>query len=1510
GGGTGFELAVAVGNGVSSPVTEANGWKVVGATSPHAEIALNGSISVTAFYADTSDLNTTIAGNYIGTNAAGTAGIPNTLDGVRIAFAAHGVTVGGASIAERNVISANGNDGIEINGGNTWTGDNRVMGNYIGLTADGTAMLGNFRNGITMVQSSDNLIGTDGNGINDSLERNVVAGNGAGASTDANININGLNANNNIIAGNYVGTAADGITALPNPARGVRVNQGTGNRIGTDGSDDANNINERNVIVGHATLGVAVFNAFDTVIAGNYIGLTADGTTPAGNGGVGITVSNSAATRIGTDANGFADELEGNVVVGNASNGIQISTTQGSPSTIAGNLVGVSPTGAAMANLGNGIQLGNNSANVVVGGTQASQRNIVQHNAGNGLYATGTISGNWITGNTITLNQLNGILLENAAGNIIGTNGDGLNDLFEGNLISGNVIDGIQITGSGSTGNRVAGNWIGLAANGIDAFPNLRHGISISGGASGNIIGTNSDLSSDGSEGNVISGNQVDGVFITGVDTTDNVVAGNLIGTDTDGNTALPNGSNGVVIEQGATRNLIGSNADGTADAEEANVISGNLGYGIALRNSGTEDNVVAGNFIGTNRAGDSAVANDESGVIIHDGAANNLIGGSVAAAMNVISGNLALGVFITGAAMNRLLGNYIGTDKSGRNALGNQASGIRIDAGSTNNTIGGSGPGDGNVISANAFNGVIIDGLTTTGNVISGNRVGLASDGITDLGNGHQGIFLINDTSGNIIGGTSTGAGNTVSGNALSGILISEGANHNSVQGNRIGTDVTGTVAVSNDISGVFVSFGAFENTIGGTQPGAGNVLSGNTFSGVWVTDSAHDNDIVGNLIGTDLTGTLSVPNGTSGVVLTDGAYGNTVGGIDAASRNIIAGNLSHGVHVFGTGTDDNVVTGNYIGTDVSGSAALGNGGDGIRIESGTAGTTIGGAVAGAGNVISGNSANGINLIAAGAGTLIQGNRIGVTRSGGSLGNLAAGIQTNSPVVIGIEPGNAVLDGQDNVISHNATAGVSTTSTGVSVRGNSLHSNGGLAVDYNDDGVTFNNTGLQNFPIAATILGGATTRAIGSLSAAASTSYLIDVYADGTPDESGYGEGRRYLGSASATTDAAGNVSFDIEVPGYTVLGEFVSLTATAPDGTTSEFSAATGVIFDQPPAIDSGNLLFTVLEDANNLGADFGIPDTSLPEGQLIRLDGLFSNPDPNDVHTVHIDWGDGTTDTQTVSAGERGFSGDHIYQDDDPTSTDSDPYSVIVTVTDDDGASGQVLLSIVVANVAPHDVQLRLSTDQAVEGDVVTLEGSFSDPSLADRHQVIIDWADGSGPQTLSLPVGARSFALSHQFIDDVATSDITVTIADDDSGLTVVTTPITVTNAAPQPSIVGLPATTLEGTTLSMSVAVADPGIADTHTYLWTVQNGLGVVATCQGPDLSFTPTDDGVYQFAVSVTDDDGLTGTSQSTSTVVANVAPSIEPGNLTFRNAQGILVPGIPEGQLLTLEGSFTDPG
>jgi len=203
--------------------------------------------------------------------------------------------------------------------------------------------------------------------------------------------------------------------------------------------------------------------------------------------------------------------------------------------------------------------------------------------------------------------------------------------------------------------------------------------------------------------------------------------------------------------------------------------------------------------------------------------------------------------------------------------------------------------------------------------------------------------------------------------------LVTGNSASGNIIQGNYIGTDSSGSVALGNAIKGVRVD-DAPDTLIGGTTTGMGNLISGNLEDGVYLFNSGATGNLVqGNLVGTNAAGTLAVPNTLAGVTIS-GGVGNTVGGTTAAARNLVSGNADAGICIISNAID-NIVQGNYVGVDVTGIADLGNAGPGVFIAN-SSDNTIGGAATGASNLIAFNHKAGIDL-ASGSGNTFRANRI-----------------------------------------------------------------------------------------------------------------------------------------------------------------------------------------------------------------------------------------------------------------------------------------------------------------------------------------------------------------------------------------------------------------------------------------------------------------------------------------------------------------------------------------------------
>ena len=603
------------------------------------------------------------------------------------------------------------------------------------------------------------------------------------------------------------------------------------------------------------------------------------------------------------------------------------------------------------------------------------------------------------------------------------------------------------------------------------------------------------------------SSNQVKGVSFSGfnwngltleyADATNNTVSGTWIGVDPTGTNRAPNAFQGILVTSGASYNTFG----GTS-ASTRNVISGNSQYGIFITGSNTVKNVVEGSYIGVNANGNGAASNGLSGIFIGGATTSNIIGGTNANARNVISGNFEYGIFTTdtNTAGNVVENNYIGTDASGANAIANPFSGMLVGYGTSNNIIGS------NVISGNVGYGIFM--TNTTGNTIFGNIIGMSASGEAALGNTASGIVVLGGVSNNIIG-----PHNIISANLDYGIEVIGvgGVTKNIISGNYLGTDAAGANSPGIQQFGIGLFGGVTATTIGGSTTGAGNLISGNTAYGIYISDLGTSNNVVqGNLIGTDATGTTAIPNADFGVGVLSFASGNLIGGTTAGARNVISGTIGYG---YGVGIDNanrNVVQGNYIGTDISGNAAIPNEFAGVVIDDGSASNIVGGVIAGAGNLIANNYGPGVALY-----------------------------QSNT--------------------------------TNNAIRGNSIFNNyGGIDLDGfpgNHVGYESGPNDLQNYPVITNAFGySGSTIVRGNFNSLPNGAYFIDFYGNTGPDYYSFMEGQTYLGTVSVTTSGSGNALFAYTNTSGNYAGQYISATATALTGDSSQFSP--GVLATNLPA------------------------------------------------------------------------------------------------------------------------------------------------------------------------------------------------------------------------------------------------------------------------------------------------------------------------------------------------------
>ncbi len=500
-----------------------------------------------------------------------------------------------------------------------------------------------------------------------------------------------------------------------------------------------------------------------------------------------------------------------------------------------------------------------------------------------------------------------------------------------------------------------------------------------------------------------------------------------------------------------------------------------------------------------------------------------------------IIDGSDA-GVIVDGSDSGANIGLFVQSDGNtirGLQILRFPGTGIQIQG--SGNVIGGDrsvgrGPvGQGNVVSGNTSSGIMISGDGGGGaarNVVVGNFIGTDASGTRAMGNGVDGMW-VQKAANNRIGGPEVRDRNIVSGNGWSGIMLAGKATENLVEGNFVGTDVTGSFAVGNLHRGIHLGLGAFANVI------RGNLVSGNPDWAMAIEDHGSSyNAVLGNRIGTDATGTRAIPNGGLGVLLNAGVSGfNRVGGIRPEERNLVSGNLQGGIVVM---TRGNLIRGNYVGTDVTGRNPLGNGEDGVRLSS--SGNILGGAVPEEANVIAANGSFGVS--ASGDHSVILGNHIGTDPTGlTAMGNARSGVSLGGR--------HSIVQG--NVIAHTMTSAGFGSGSGVSVgpeldctiRRNSIHHNAGAGIESAAEPPAPIITGVTPTSVTGTACGGCE----------------VEIFSDSED------EGRVFEGS----TQADGSGGFAFSAGSGTLTGPGLTATATDRDRGTSAFSARVRV--PRPP-------------------------------------------------------------------------------------------------------------------------------------------------------------------------------------------------------------------------------------------------------------------------------------------------------------------------------------------------------
>lgn len=973
-----------------------------------------------------------VAGNLVGTDRRGTAGLGNGRHGIAILGSTANAIGGDAAAGEGNLIAGNKSDGIRITTIGS-TGGGSAYGNVV----YGNAIDGNSGSGITIEAATGNRVGSATSGEGNTITANL--GNGVSIVASAS----GTGADGNTVQGNLIGTDAAGSTTLGNDGAGIFIRGSTGNLVG------GVVVGEGNLIARNA-VGVRIDSALASIASANRL----HGNTVQNNVAEGVRVTSSRFTFIGGSAEG-----EGNAIWLNGADGILLDGVADGVH-ILGNQVGTDLEGNDLGNRGDGIQIGlanaRVTANVVqanvvgmndgaglrlvnasgtsVGGADTADGNVFSANGARGIVAETGSSANSIVGNTVSDNAGGGILLDRSAANVLRGNtvaenaGTGIaisrgtdnvlggSGATDGNTIAGNASHGIAIEAQ-SDRNAVSGNVVddnggdGIVVvssigNRIDGGAvvtrNAARGIVLSGVTRGTVIGdvfvgTNADEENlgnalggilvSGAVGNafsaaVVANNGGHGIEITGA-TAATIAGGNVV----TGSTILANAGTGIRVSGGGRHTI------GTPMAP--NVIADNGSHGVAL----------AGRSLGNLLQSNLIASNNGDGILVEGGLGNAITAG------NTITLNAGDGIrLFAGAANNLIDANFIGTDADGTADLGNAGDGVEINTGLTNilsgNTIADHSAAGARGIaiigsrarlplqSVSQAQGKAVRGNLVVSNSIAGNFLGIeiASSDYQTVGDSSLRLTAPGSTA------------NTITGSLSHGVLISSSTT-TVLAGNFIGTDSTGDEFSGNAGDGVRIVGSASSSVFA-------NLVSQSGGHGVSISASSARSATQGNILASNTIRS----NAGSGVRIGERSSFNSVG--TAKAGNVIAENALDGVTVAGN-SNANAILSNTISANGGIDEEFGPSGDGVRIV-GSLGNTV------RGGTIEDNVGAGVRIADALASSVAAGNKVLASRIEGNGGD-GVRIEGGGRHTVGLAgSGNVILgNGFDDTLEDATGAGV-----------------------------------------------------------------------------------------------------------------------------------------------------------------------------------------------------------------------------------------------------------------------------------------------------------------------------------------------------------------------------------------------------------------------------------------------------------------------------------------------------
>lgn len=1460
----------------------------------------------------------------------------NEGDGIRIENGASENIIGGDATLERNIIGGNWDSqarnaaGVRLAGAGT--NRNIVTGNYIGVTADGRAPQPNEQGVVIEQGAANNQVG----GVLQS-QRNIISANyGEG------ILIQGEGTQGNRILNNWIGLDVSGQTPLGNRGHGVLVTGGaTSNFVGGDQLGNAN------VVGGNAGDGIKVEGQSTTnnTLLRNIIGLDhlgervldedlafwMDGTSTLDE-----VVSGVRGTKDGrVDTFGrygwFTPIGSVRVPHTSALTGLQEITLQ------------VTTTGAGINGGGLHIQKGRYSDGY-------GSYGFIRPSGSAYLYFYVRVDGsvrfsdpytytNYYSDSPITFTGTfdgSGLRLF-ANGQLIGSTLNFPGEIHYESALSDDFIFGSS-TEVSQTADDIRVLKRALSIEEVKAGPQVysKTPLANQGNAISVINTSHNRVGADGL-GSLIAGHRV-AVYVS--DSTEIDIASNVLGQNKNGTVALSN-SDGVLV-YGSSAVLLGGSL-----SRDGNWVASSDGTSIGIHNS--TDVTASNNVVGLTHESGLDMARGVYGVFTTT-SDRIQIGNSTAG--NVIAGSNAIHVEAStiGSKKVRIQNNKIGLSATG-NDIGYSTSVFRPTALSIGNNVLIGTDGDGN---SDAREGNFVFGLSwLAGNdiVLAGNAFGTDATGSRLLGEGST--IQIAGGQRIRVGTDADGTSDSFERNVINAGPNSTGIHASStsaltIAGNYIGTNSSATDRIGN-LVGIRLLYCDF--MIGGDTVGSGNIISGNQGDGIAIhatLTSTVTSWIRGNIIGLGVDGKTQIGNGDDGIELNNAPI--------RIHDNTISGNVGAAIEGFVYLASQ--ITSNRIGTDVFGQNAAGNG-LGIDIES--AASLIGGISPDSANVIAYNKGPGIRLPSSYAIHSIgvnqfrsnEGLAIDVGTAGSQLNDQGdVDGQLNFPVISRTD-----IDEDTNTLIVEGFVGSGRTIQFYRAAPSSGANGQGEEWLFSATEGSLNDlwTGNASYgPVVNGVLVGEDTSSrfrfsipLANLNIAVGDK--ITAYAMGSTSE---------FSPAFSVGVVQGNLApvVDFQLDQHSVLAtDLVTVSAKIIDEDSVRWTAT--IDYDNglgPVPVTINELqqieftrLFTVpgsydiaLTVTDNGGQSTTVTQSlhvsntspsvyldtlslteSIAEGDRVRLSGSIQDPESVPGYQVWIDFGTGAPAVEAVVDQQtRMFVGEFVYPDDGSGIESAGMYNISIRVRDANGGDSTISPDGLVArvhNVTPSWLSLVTDPLVVVEGQELTLGGSFWDPGIGDRHSLTIVWGDASLPEHIDLEQGSRQFSgIRHRYPNSptgqAQSYQVRVTLADDNDPIGVTREiPVQVVPVGPSNLSLQLSSTAItEGDALTLVGSFTDSAVTESHDVL--IELGDGTSKTLRLSPGVFeipvtlleykdNPISGSTFQIKVTVTDEAGLSTSALRTITV-ANAAPQLH--GLALSNSS------LREGDELTVTGSYRDVG